>query len=506
MAGAITEVNEVESDMAGPDDGDSRPGSPRIGRGRPVGARMDVAELAAVWSCATSLSMCLARAARSASADGRTAQPAPGHQHVLRDVHAAQLLVLSGGDARWLAAVASAAGRQARISARPWGALALTRRRLGRRGNRRWRFALRALTRDSRAAVAAQWEAGAEIAEAASALLAAAGDDRQARARVLADAQRVLARVDWLDLAGGDPLVAAPSSPPSSIRAVPSIPSLLSPGDLAALRDDVVVLDASTHLSTTSDGVPYTVHPHRDEFLAEHVPHARFADLASGLSDPAGRFAFTLPTPDAFAAAASALGIADGSHVVVYSNTGLAWATRVWWLLRVFGHDRVSVLDGGLQAWRDAGLPVETGESAPPPAVTFTPRFRPELVARTDEVSALSTAGGTVVCALDPATFRGESTVNPYSRRGHIPGSGNLPASVLVDRTTGRLLDRDALAEKLRESGLGDAGRAVTYCGGGIAATLPAFAAYVVSGAEVAVYDGSLSEWTADPDLPVVVG
>jgi thiosulfate/3-mercaptopyruvate sulfurtransferase len=287
---------------------------------------------------------------------------------------------------------------------------------------------------------------------------------------------------------------------------VSSVPPLLFADDLAALGDDVVVLDASTHLTTSSDGVPYTVHPHRDEFLAEHVPGARFADLASELSDPAGRFAFTLPSPDAFAAAAATLGISNSSHVVVYSNTGVAWATRVWWLLRVFGHERVSVLDGGLQAWREAGHPVESGESAPPGAVTYTPRFRPELVARTDEVSALTTAGGTVVCALDPATFRGESEVNPYSRRGRIPGSSNLPGSTLVDRTTGRLLDRDTLAEKLRDSGLVDAERSVTYCGGGIAATLPAFAAYLVSGAEVAVYDGSLSEWTADPDLPVVVG
>ncbi len=285
-----------------------------------------------------------------------------------------------------------------------------------------------------------------------------------------------------------------------------SVPPLLSAGDLAALGEDVVVLDASTHLTTSSDGVPYTVHPHREEFLAEHVPGARFADVASELSDPAGRFAFTLPSPEAFAAAATALGIADDSHVVVYSNTGAAWATRVWWLLRVFGHERVSVLDGGLRAWREAGHPVEAGESTPPGAVTFTPRFRPELVARTDEVSAMATAGGTVVCALDPATFRGESEVSPYSRRGRIPGSSNLPGSTLVDRSSGRLLDRNTLAEKLRESGLVDGERAATYCGGGIAATLPAFAAYLVNGAEVAVYDGSLSEWTADPDLPVAVG
>lgn len=198
----------MERHVGGPPDDGCRSRSPRIGSGHPTGGRTTgEAELAAVWSCATSLSMCQSRAARCA-ADGPTARSAPDHGHVLRDVHARQLLVLSGGDARWLAAAAAAARRQAQISARPWGGLALARRRLGRSGNRRWRFALSALTRDSRAAVSAQWTAGAEIADAAAGLLTAAGDDPHARARVLTGAEQVLARVDWRELAGGDPLAA----------------------------------------------------------------------------------------------------------------------------------------------------------------------------------------------------------------------------------------------------------------------------------------------------------
>lgn len=286
------------------------------------------------------------------------------------------------------------------------------------------------------------------------------------------------------------------------------LPALVSADALAAALDrpDVRVLDATTHLAVPAEGGPYSVTPDRPGYVEAHVPGAAFADVAGALADPDGRFAFTFPTPERFAAAAGALGVGDGTHVVVYDRAGSAWATRVWWMLRAFGHDAVSVLDGGLAAWRAAGHPVESGDVTPEPA-TFTPRFRPELVADTAEVAALgSDPDAVVVNALDPATFRGEASPNPYSRAGRIPGSRNLPLYTLTDPATGRFLDTDALAAKLQEAGLLDAKRAVTYCGGGIAATLPAFAAFLVSGAEVAVYDGSLSEWTADEALPVEVG
>ncbi|MGD9529090.1 sulfurtransferase [Pseudonocardia sp.] len=287
-----------------------------------------------------------------------------------------------------------------------------------------------------------------------------------------------------------------------------TLPPLVSADELAAALADsaeIVVLDATTRLAVTTEGEPYTVSPDQDGYLAEHVPGAVFADVPNALSDPGGRFALTLPSPQRFAEAAGRLGIGDDTHVVVYDTANNAWATRVWWLLRVFGHDAVSVLDGGLAAWKAAGHLVESGSVAPRPA-TFTARPRPELVADTEEVRKLSEEGGVVVNTLDPATYRGEVEVSPYSRRGRIPGSTNLPFFTLLDPATGRFLDRPALGAALEEAGLLTGDRTVTYCGGGVAATLPAFAAYVVDGTELAVYDGSLSEWTADAALPVEIG
>ena len=288
-----------------------------------------------------------------------------------------------------------------------------------------------------------------------------------------------------------------------------TLPPLVSADELAAVLDAggarILVLDATTRLEVLADGQPYTVTSGRDGYLAEHVPGAVFADLPNALSDPGGRFAFTLPTAEQFGTAAGGLGIGDDTHVVVYDTANNAWATRVWWLLRVFGHDAVSVLDGGLAAWTAAGHPVESDPVAAAPAA-FTARFRPELVADKDEVRRLSASGGAVVNALDPGTFRGEAEKNPYPRRGRIPGSTNLPFSTLLDPATGRFLDPAALRAALQAGGVLSGERTVTYCGGGVAATLPAFAAYLIDGTELAVYDGSLSEWTADLSLPVEVG
>ena len=298
---------------------------------------------------------------------------------------------------------------------------------------------------------------------------------------------------------------------------LPSLVSSAALSDALAAPASVRVLDATTFLHTTVEAAPYTASTGREQYLAEHIPGALFADVPGALSDASTELLFTVPSPESFAQAVQDLGIGSDTHVVVYDTVGSAWATRVWWLFRLFGHNAVSVLDGGLGAWKAAGFPVATGDAdraavAAAATPVFIPRFRPELVATKSEIAATlpgttsAPAGTVVVNALDPATFTGDPELSPYARRGRIPGSVNLPLYTLLDPQTGQFLPTDQLTAKLQEQGVLDAQRAVTYCGGGIAATLPAFAAFVAAGVEVAVYDGSLSEWTADETLPVEIG
>ena len=162
-------------------------------------------------------------------------------------------------------------------------------------------------------------------------------------------------------------------------------------------------------------------------------------------------------------------------------------------------------LEGGLPAWTAAGYEVTDGGPEPTPR-TFTGTRRPGLIRSTDEIAAnLDDAGTILVNVLDEATYRGE--VDTYARRGHIPGSINLPVFGLKDPETGKLRPVDELRAEFSEAGLLDEDkRVVTYCGGGIAATGVAHALALAGRDDVAIYDGSMTAWAADPDLPLVTG
>ena len=175
----------------------------------------------------------------------------------------------------------------------------------------------------------------------------------------------------------------------------------------------------------------------RESYARAHIPGAGVADIPGALSDPSSPFAFTLPTARHFAAAVGHLGIGDGSHVVAYTQDTPMWATRLWWLLRYFGHDDTSVLDGGLAAWTAADERVEPGESTYSPA-SFTACPRPELLASLADVREITENGSAcLVNALSAETFRGQGP-SSYSRPGRIPGSVNVPWNGLVDPATNR--------------------------------------------------------------------
>jgi thiosulfate/3-mercaptopyruvate sulfurtransferase len=285
------------------------------------------------------------------------------------------------------------------------------------------------------------------------------------------------------------------------------LPPLVSPEQLRdALDDDRVrMFDATVFLRREVAGGPYQVVSGRESYTGAHLPGAAFADIPGELSDPSSPFAFTVPGAEHFAAAAGRLGAGDGTHVVAYAQDAPMWATRLWWLLRYFGHDDTSVLDGGLVAWTAAGLPVESGEARYPPA-TFTASPRPGLLASRHDVQEIIVDGSScLVNALTPDAFRGDGP-GAYSRPGRIPGSVNVPWNGLVDPATSRFRPVAELAGALAAGGVRDDQPVVAYCGGGISATVDLFALSLTGRADARLYDGSLTEWSADPNLPLITG
>jgi thiosulfate/3-mercaptopyruvate sulfurtransferase len=263
---------------------------------------------------------------------------------------------------------------------------------------------------------------------------------------------------------------------------------------------DLLVVDATVRSTVDAAGRRGYVSGHETYLLQGHVPGAVFADLVDEFSDPAGRYPFTRPDAERFASAASALGVGPDTTVVVYDDALGQWASRLWWLLGAFGHDAVAVLDGGLGAWRAQGRPLDVGHVDPAPA-TFVAHERPERWASRDEVAAVSDGRqpGSLVCGVPAAEFAG--TEGPRARLGHIPGSISAPAGRLVHRESGAFLEAPALRELLAPA-LGTT-RVIAYCHAGIAAAADALALTVAGHTDVAIYDGSLSEWSADADAPL---
>lgn len=288
-----------------------------------------------------------------------------------------------------------------------------------------------------------------------------------------------------------------------------TVPDLVDPEWLAARLDDpdLRVLDCTVRLTFDDETGERRSESGYDDWLDGHVPGSAYAPMLSELTAEDPAFPYELPSAERFSEAMGRLGVGDGSRVVVYDDAGGIWAARLWWMLRVHGFDDVGVLDGGWSGWVDGGHPVSTDEPTREEA-TFTADRRPELVADKEAVRASIDDGG--VCVVD--ALRHEDHVgdaaNKYGRLGRIPGSVNVPAvgdDAVVDES-GVVLPREALRERFEAAGATDSERVITYCGGGIAAAGAAFALHLVGVEDAAVYDGSLSEWAADPDLPMATG
>jgi thiosulfate/3-mercaptopyruvate sulfurtransferase len=241
----------------------------------------------------------------------------------------------------------------------------------------------------------------------------------------------------------------------------------------------------------------------RDLYERGHIPGAAFVDLDAELSSPPGRRGrHPLPEPAEFERAMRAAGVSAAGPVVVYDEATAAAAARAWWLLRYFSHPAVAVLDGGLAAWRRAGLPLETGPQRPRPRGDFAPRAGGMPVL--DAAGAQAVArDGVLLDARAPERFRGEvEPIDPVP--GHIPGARNRPTTLNVSEA-GEFGDPAQLREAFSQLGARDGVEVGAYCGSGVTAAHEVLA-LDLAGVRSALYPGSWSEWITDPARPVATG
>ncbi len=248
--------------------------------------------------------------------------------------------------------------------------------------------------------------------------------------------------------------------------------------------DDLMILDASWHL-------PAAKRDAKVEYEACRIPGAQFFDI-DDISDKTTPLPHMLPSPRVFAAKAGALGISNSSRIVCYDSVGLFSAARAWWMFRVFGHDTVAVLDGGLKKWI---AEERTTEDGPPPSVKpvpFTASKREKMVRSIDQLENVQIAD-----ARSGTRFRGEEPEpRPGVRPGHMPGARNVHYASLLN-ADGTMKSPGELATVFRAAGIDESKPVVTSCGSGVTAAILTLGLERIGAKDHALYDGSWTEWGA---------
>ena len=260
------------------------------------------------------------------------------------------------------------------------------------------------------------------------------------------------------------------------------------------------VFDTSVFLEASENG--YSAESGRALYEKGHIPNAGFIDLTIEWSDTSGSLNFTIPQSDKLSEAIGQSGINKDHEVILYSSGNLMWATRAWWCLHFAGHKNIRVLNGSLSNWINQNLPIETGLRTYSPEI-FAAEPNENVFSNTAQVESAEKNGVCVINALSRSLYEGTGDFY-YARRGHIPDSHLLFYGDLVKDDF--FLPADELKVVLEEKGLDEKKPIITYCGGGIAATIDAFAYKLLGYSHISVYDGSMSEWVQSESRPLTIG
>lgn len=277
-------------------------------------------------------------------------------------------------------------------------------------------------------------------------------------------------------------------------------PVLVTAEWLRSNLDSVRIFDASSHLPTVDRNAA-------DEFREAHIPGALRFDI-DAIADKSHPMPHMVPSPAFFAECLQALGVNDDDHVVVYDDSAVKTAARAWWMMRLFGHERISILDGGFAAWKDADGKVETGPPSDVSPGNFTARPSVGVGVMDIETLAAAVAGGTagqIADARAAARFSGDAPEpRPGLRAGHIPGSHCLPFNKLLNED-GTMRNASAIRALFKDAGIDPDAPVTTSCGSGVTACVLAAGLAIAGNPHVTVYDGSWTEWGSS-DKPIETG
>lgn len=256
-----------------------------------------------------------------------------------------------------------------------------------------------------------------------------------------------------------------------------------------------VILDATFFL-------PRQQRHAQEEFKSRHIPGAQFFDI-DDIADRNSPLPHTLPSADQFARQVGQLGIDNDTWVFIYDDNHFFAAARAWWMFRVFGHQKVKVIDGGLNRWKHLGFPLTSDRTMPKPKV-FDALFRPELFVGLEQMRAIQREGSMqILDARSEDSFNGQRQLSDVGlQAGHIPGSFNIPYQYLFSHEHHTLLPTDQLRALISSAGVDVSRSMVSTCGSGVSAALLLMALYQMGIHEVPMFDGSWAEWGRCADLP----